>query len=133
MAAQRYDLIRSNSWGVDHPIEQGPTFTLSITVAQNLAGAAVEFTGRKSSTDEGTPIFAKSVGDGVVVTPGVESSIVCTLTDEETTALQARTKELECELGEDYALGFYNLKVTLAGETEGYLYGDFEVTPEATR
>lgn len=133
MPAERYDLTRENSYGYDHPIEVGKTFTLSISVEEDLTGATVRMKVRSSWTDTGTPILnLSSPSSGIVLTPGATSTIVVTVVPATTAGLQARTEDLEKELGSDYALAVYDLEVEKStGVIEGYLYGDVEIVPEA--
>lgn len=133
MPAARYDLKRENNLGVDAPIEQGKRFTLSITATLDMTDYSARAKVRTAWVGGSVILDFASY---ITITPGSPTStLVIDVPASITAGLQARTEELERELGSDYKPGVYDLEVEDgSGNVDGWLYGEeVEITPEAAR
>lgn len=110
--AANYDII----------IEQGATFTFSVTVnALNLTGYTARMQGRTSHASP-DKVFNLTSSTGMVIAPGTNSSITVTISAAATAGYAAPSS------------GVYDLEIeSLSGVVTRILQGTYQVTPEVTR
>ena len=111
--AANYDLI----------IKQGATLSFTLTVnGVNLTGFNARMQGRTSHAATATVFsLTSSPAAGMVITPGINSTIAITLTAAQTAALAAPQE------------GVYDLEYFDGSTVERIIEGTFRVTPEVTR
>ena len=137
MAGSRYDLARANNVGVDHPLEQGATFQLTVGIQDDgvdrpLVGHVARI---KVLEEWGGTVILSSASDVETsewtLTTGI---IVFKYSDENTGALTTRSDELAKEFGSDRGPGVYSLELENAtGDIEVLMYGEkVEVVPMAS-
>ena len=137
MAGSRYDLTRANNVGVDHPLEQGATFQLTIGIQDDgVDRPLASHVARIKVLEEwgGTVIFSSASDSDPSEWTIVTGSVGFKYSDENTQALTTRSDELAKELGSDRGPGVYSLELEDAGgDIEVLIYGDkVEVVPMAS-
>lgn len=107
----------------DITIEQGATFTFSVTVtALNLTGYTARMQGRTSHASADKVFNLTSSGGGLTVTPAANSTILVTISATATAAISAPSS------------GVYDLEIESgSGVVTRLLQGTYQVTPEVTR
>jgi hypothetical protein len=106
----------------DITIEQGATFTFSVTVtALNLTGYSARMQGRTTHASADKVINLTS-GSGITITPATDSVILITMSAAVTAAIAAPS------------YGVYDLEIESgSGVVTRLLQGTYQVTPEVTR
>jgi hypothetical protein len=106
----------------DITIEQGATFTFSVTVtALNLTGYLARMQGRTVHASSATVISLTS-GSGITIAPATDSVITITISATATAAISAPS------------CGVYDLEIESgSGVVTRLLQGTYWVTPEVTR
>ena len=134
MAGSRYDLTRANNVGVDHPLEQGATFQLTVGIQDDgvdrpLVGHVARI--KLLEAWGGTVILSSASDTDPSEWTLVTGSVGFKYSDENTGALTTRSDELAKELGSDRAPGVYSMELEDAdGDIEVLLYGEkVEVVP----
>ena len=138
MAGERYDLTRQNNVGVNHPIEIGSQFSLSVGVVDDGVNRPIggSVGGRftvKTKWEGGTEILEFTDADGELTL--TEGNIAVVIPGATTGTYSARSAELEEELGEDYRTAVYELVWTdaVTGEDSVVFYGEeVEFLPRGT-
>lgn len=107
----------------DITIEQGATFTFSVTVAGvNLTGYNARMQGRSLHAATSTVFSLTSTpAAGIVITPATNSVIAITLTATQTAAFSAPAE------------GVYDLEYYDGSTVTRILEGTYRITPEVTR
>ena len=106
----------------DITIEQGATFTFSVTVtALNLTGYSARMQGRTTHASADKIINLTS-GSGITIAPATDSVITITISAAVTAAIAAPS------------YGVYDLEIeSVSGVVTRLLQGTYQVTPEVTR
>lgn len=126
MAGERYDLTRQNNIGVNHPIEIGVDFTLSLAVEDGGTPrpmSAARFT-VKTAWDGGTVILEFTESDSEVTI--TEGNILVEIGDDVTSGYDPRSADLEDEFGAAFRTAVYELVATTTVDSKQHvlLYGE---------
>ena len=107
----------------DITIEQGATFTFSVTVtALNLTGYTARMQGRTSHASPDKVFNLSSTSGGITITPATNSTILITISASATAAIAAPSS------------GVYDLEIeSVSSVVTRILQGTYPVTPEVTR